>query len=84
MAYIDREDFCENRCKCNTQACDKSECAIWRAPTADVEEVTHGEWVKYKPVHYECSMCGKKVGGSVSNYCPDCGADMRGETNEKE
>ena len=27
---------------------------------------------------YECSECGFHKKGSKSNYCPDCGADMRG------
>lgn len=57
---------------------------IQKQPTADVEEVKHGEWVKYKPAHYECSMCGKKVGGNVSNYCPDCGAKMDGKKQKND
>lgn len=38
--YIDREDYCENRCHCRNEYCDKESCPIWKAPTADVMEVT--------------------------------------------
>lgn len=39
-------------------------------------KVTHGQWEKIKPIHYSCSICGYKVGGMTSNYCPNCGAKM--------
>lgn len=66
------------------------------APTADVVEVKRGEWIKkFKYSHgyddyynTECSLCGYKaeksgVGDKLSldNYCPNCGADMRGEND---
>jgi rubrerythrin len=31
---------------------------------------------------YECSECGFHNKGSKSNYCPNCGADMRGKGDE--
>lgn len=31
---------------------------------------------------YECSECGFHSKGSKSNFCPHCGADMRGKENE--
>ena len=45
-----------------------------------------GKWHKW----YECSCCGERddnyemyeavpFAGGLSNYCPNCGADMRGE-----
>lgn len=53
--------------------------------TADVRENVHGEWiVKGQDVY--CSHCKKESGynwhgaSAFSNYCPNCGADMRGET----
>ena len=49
------------------------------APTADVVEVVHGEWVNYKAVHYKCSICGNRVGGKITKYCSECGAKMGGE-----
>ena len=51
-------------------------------PTADVRENVRGEWIfpygdkKYK----RCSVCGS-VFYSIpynTNFCPSCGADMRG------
>lgn len=33
----------------------------------------------YRHYHYySCSKCGRRS-AIKSNYCPDCGADMRGE-----
>ena len=55
-------------------------------PTVDAVEVVHGEWVvcgdgEYVP--FMCSACGKTTSwhhAQTANYCPNCGADMRGET----
>ena len=59
---------------------------IDEAPTVDAVEVVHGEWVvcgdgEYVP--FMCSACGKTTSwyhAQTANYCPNCGADMRGET----
>ena len=48
-------------------------------------ERKHGEWIKEKEndVLCHCSTCGYKVASALSNlfynFCPHCGADMRGE-----
>ena len=47
------------------------------APTADVRENVHGEWVETESVYYICSLCGDDS-YYESNFCPNCGADMRG------
>lgn len=56
---------------------------IENAPTADVAEVKHGEWITLEAEIglYSCSLCGHKILRAECNYCPNCGADMRGETN---
>lgn len=41
-----------------------------------------GEWVKShvpESVLAECSVCGYDCGAYSMNFCPNCGADMRGE-----
>ena len=55
--------------------------------TADVVEVVHGEWVVCDAPPptwwYECSIC-HKAGNVEYNYCPNCGADMRGGNDDSE
>ena len=47
-------------------------------PTADVVEVVRGEWIDgYK--RQSCSVCHFR-GMRSWNFCPHCGADMRGGT----
>jgi len=55
--------------------------AIAEMPAADVVEVKHGEWVGYNFDFY-CSNCNR-YHTVRSNFCPHCGADMRGEQNER-
>jgi len=56
-------------------------------------ERKRGRWIKQMDElawWYECSVCGdyplKDAYGyeSLSQFCPNCGADMRGEANERE
>lgn len=49
-------------------------------PTIEADPVVHGEWVPHMVVNYACSECGKD--GHKTNFCPNCGADMRGDQNE--
>ena len=59
---------------------------ISRVPIADVRENVRGEWQKvdeqpYFRKHFHkvcCSVC-RKQGYDYWNFCPNCGADMRGE-----
>lgn len=57
------------------------------APTIDPEELRpRGEWIERQEpiswceddvdVFYECSSCGLCAPGET-NFCPNCGADMR-------
>lgn len=50
-------------------------------PTADVRENVHGEWAKICWKAFRCSEC-KKVSEYYTNFCPNCGADMRKEVEE--
>ena len=56
---------------------------VHEQPTVDVVERRHGEWVhdggKWKNRYY-CSKCFYKLFDEPTNFCPNCGADMRKET----
>lgn len=41
----------------------------------------HGEWIVEKDVYCRCPFCNFKD-VKYSNYCPDCGADMRPKPNQ--
>ena len=48
----------------------------------DAERRRHGKWIPSKePPWVDCSECGQ---GSVeyTNFCPNCGADMRGDSED--
>ena len=50
-------------------------------PTADVDKVKHGEWIKpyinkYGHPCHCCSLCGFKASQQDKNFCPNCGAKM--------
>lgn len=51
-------------------------------PTADVQEIKHGEWREHNKI-YICSQCGYSFENegyiAFFNYCPCCGARMDGE-----
>lgn len=45
----------------------------------DTERVWHDGGIY---TQYHCSECGFQIIGSLYNYCPFCGADMRGENGK--
>ena len=51
-------------------------------PAADVRPVVRGKWKVYNNT-YICSSCGQPVSFWQSNFCPNCGADMREANDEK-
>ena len=66
---------------------------IENAPTADVVEVKHGEWIPVQYTYfglkrYECSECKddeywqKRYIEHKEKYCPNCGAKMDGGKEE--
>lgn len=54
----------------------------------DVAPVRHGHWIEQEKYNfgtmYDCSICGDRIldNGHSWNYCPNCGADMRGSNDE--
>ena len=48
------------------------------APTADVTEVRHGEWL----LDGRCSECLENPLTTHRTYCPNCGAKMDGGVTE--
>ena len=67
---------------------------IEKIPAADVAPVRHGRWIQVI-VHVEfedgfvdrveecCSACHEPNGRRCTYFCPNCGAKMDGELNEK-
>jgi hypothetical protein len=63
------------------------------APAVDAEVVRHGRWIAIEEqqwnccgqifVGYSCSECNAE-GSKTSNYCPNCGAKMRGNVDASE
>ena len=48
------------------------------------EERPQGEWIRRKMNWYICSNCNHKtdsIGETFFKFCPNCGADMRGNNN---
>lgn len=63
-------------------------------PSADVVKVKHGFW-KDDRMNIMCSVCGAKYSEEIvfmnqnfeykrPKHCPECGARMDGEANEKD
>ena len=61
-------------------------------PSADVAPVVHGRWIDHMIRDWRCSLCGEKLLGrgydgygikNLPNYCPNCGARMDGDRNDK-
>lgn len=60
---------------------------IDEAQTVEAKPVVRGEWVEFDidyggipTVGYQCSECGQS-NGFLTDFCPNCGADMRGGEN---
>lgn len=57
----------------------------------EIEELTQhkGKWIAhgleagFAFERYSCSECDYDIGVITTNYCPNCGADMRGEEDER-
>lgn len=88
--YIDVDKFAEKICnfqQIDEDTVNKMIFLLRTFPTADVEEVKHGEWVSdtHNPYRKFCSVCARSRPrrndhefASSTNYCPHCGAKMDG------
>ena len=93
--YIEREAAYEKCGWYNTvngkSVCAVRKDELAAIPAADVAPVVHGRWIDWKPPFFgmeysydtmACSECGHTMANALlipANYCPNCGADMRGE-----
>ena len=61
---------------------------IQEQPTIEAEPVRHGEWLPTRDSNKkECSNCGvihliAQYPHGQANYCPNCGAKMKGANDE--
>ena len=60
-----------------------------KAPTIDAVSVVHGEWIFRREfvedtpfTGYRCSNCNYWQGMGAWNFCPNCGAKMKGADDE--
>ena len=88
MAYIEIEKAIAEIDKGDLLVGNNAEWAkeiLYRTPTADVVEVKHGEYIQKGAWHIECSVCRHVLAhiGEAKNYCPNCGADMRGRRTDE-
>lgn len=56
------------------------------APTIEPEQRKRkGKWIHDNPNTFKCSRCNKYLdiscGNMKMNFCPNCGADMRGDSD---
>lgn len=57
---------------------------IRETPSTDVAPVKHGKWIHNDDWwEFICTNCRKGIGNIQEyKYCPNCGADMRGNSDE--
>lgn len=80
-SFIDMDDFTfECPAEVNGMLDYAIDC-VKEQPTADVRENVRGHWIdgSKDKMTFLCSECGKSFWGLKWNYCPCCGASMRGE-----
>ena len=101
MRYIDADKFMDRLNYAQIEFSDtyaglgRAKFLLSLQPTADVEEVRHGEWQyeqldEYKFYKVTCPYCDAYYMGNYDaynepdefNYCPNCGAKMDGERKE--
>ena len=86
--YIDADEFVKRVIQYPRQSTKTIGLALADTPTAEVRKVKHGEWINTRqdaPMFgfYYCSLCGRRRTSPQDNFCPNCGADMRKETEDE-
>lgn len=91
LAEINREWKPEFAEFCDEMVCMIEDTPFWSRTDLEPEPVKHGRWEFLRQKFhdggywdvYGCSECIHEeevpIGGWLPNYCPNCGADMRGE-----
>ena len=90
IEYMSREDYCEEYCGKENRNGYKTchNCAMLNVPSVDVQPIRRGRWIHDSRTQWKCSNCGNfldfdglNCGRGSAFFCPNCGADMRGEDN---
>ena len=69
--------------KCNRDCIPScEECTAQTLYNAGYRKVERGEWMPYSSTMMECSVCKRHTPRHRYNFCPNCGADMRGGDKE--
>ena len=86
--YIECEAAMAAACKalchpgvlCPDFKCAEVQDAFNAIPAADVRPVVRGWWIDTDNYYqrWECSACGCHTRDAAPDYCPNCGAEMRG------
>ena len=81
-AYITLTDYYHHSTKIQHMALKE---ALDRVPAADVRPVRRGKWVHEGSDVWRCSECdyGIMPWNAGVNFCPNCGADCRGDRGGK-
>ena len=89
--YIEREAVCYQLAKQATidgqpRAIKRAAKIVANFPAADVRPVVRGEWQFHmftaNSWGYECRVC-HTTWDTPTNYCPNCGADMREDEKDE-
>ena len=84
--YIEREAAIELLHYYTDEACSAIVADMEALPAADVAPVVHGRWIASHDEFCACSICKYPVyvWWNQTNYCPNCGAKMGADTQERE
>ena len=84
--YIEREAVLRHYQKCSFAMVKAVIAYIEDLPAADVAPIKHGTWEKSNlngfvrcSVCHDCYIDDNWLDGKHWNFCPHCGADLRGE-----